>query len=91
MAKITEITYSEGKTIQEASYEPRSFHFSAKAELTENDDPQISFDSLKTEVKEAIRKEVLKWQNPQKFVREKVKENTEKTTEEKVAEGIIPF
>lgn len=72
--KISELTYGEGKTIQEQSYEPRSFHFSAKAEVNENDDIQIAFDRLQTEVKEALRKEVLKWKNPQKFVREKIKE-----------------
>lgn len=71
--KITEITYSEGKTIQEASYEPRSFHFSAKAEV-KDEDVQKAFEGLKSEVKKAIDREVMKWQNPQKFVRNELKE-----------------
>jgi glutathione peroxidase-family protein len=71
--KITEITYSEGKTIQEASYEPRSFHFSAKAEVS-GDNIQDAYDILKSQVKTAIEREILSWRNPQKFARERAKE-----------------
>lgn len=71
--KITEITYSEGKTIQEHSYEPRSFHFSIKAEVGK-EDIQKAYDEIKAEVKKALDREVMKWQNPQKFVRETLKE-----------------
>ena len=55
---INEITYSQGKTIQEASYEPRSFHFSAKAELSEKDKPQECYDKLREEVQKALDREV---------------------------------
>ena len=74
--KITEITYSEGKTIQEASYEPRSFHFSAKADVDVKsvEELQDNYDTLKNQVHSALEREVLKWKNPQKFARERSKE-----------------
>jgi hypothetical protein len=71
---INEITYSSGKTIQEESYQPRSFHFSAKAELLETDNVQECYDKLKEEVQKALDREVMKWANPQKFVRQALKD-----------------
>jgi hypothetical protein len=73
--KVVEITYSEGKTIQEDSYEPRSFHFSIKAEVSDNsaEELQDSYETIKGQVKLALNREVLKWTNPQKFIREERK------------------
>ena len=70
--KITEITYSEGKTLQESSYQPRSFHFSAKAEISEKDDIQECYEKIKEEVQTALKRELLKWQDPKKFIREEL-------------------
>jgi len=70
-----EISYSEGKTIQESSYEPRSFHFSAKMELNAGEDMQESYDALKKQVHSALEREIMKWRDPQRFVRTRLKEN----------------
>lgn len=58
MAKITEITYSESKTIQEESFSPRNFHISAKMELVDNESPTAGYDILKRLVKKELQDEI---------------------------------
>lgn len=65
--KINELTYSEGKTIQEESFQPRSFHVSAKAELAEGDDITQAYKELKKAVKESLNTEVSKYKLSKKI------------------------
>lgn len=55
--KITELTYSSGQKIQVKQYEPRDFHFSAKAEVEEGE-VETAFKELKkivdAELKNAV-------------------------------------
>lgn len=57
-----EISYSEGKTIQEVQFEPRTFHISAKVEIEskEYDDEEIhrAYLELKKSVKQELKSEV---------------------------------
>jgi hypothetical protein len=78
--KITEITRSFSKTIQEKQFEPISFFASYKAEVDENDDlKKVSaelYENAIDDVGIAIDKKLYeRWTNPQKVVREKVKED----------------
>jgi len=54
-----EISYSEGKTIQEVAYEPRTFHVSAKCEV-ESKDVEQAYRTLKTTVKAELQEEIEK-------------------------------
>lgn len=51
--RIVEITYSEGKTIQEEQFSPRNIHISAKAEVGE-EDLHKSYGELKMIVKKEL-------------------------------------
>lgn len=51
--KIVEINYSESKTLQESSYEPRQFFVSAKAEVGD-EDLHKAYTELKTLVKKEL-------------------------------------
>lgn len=62
MAKIIEIVYSEGKTIQEESYEPRNIHLSAKMEIVEGDDIKQAYKELKEVVKRELAFEQSKYE-----------------------------
>lgn len=63
MVKITEITYSLGRTIQMEAYSPVNFHASVKAEVNEKE-VKKGFKELKKIVKEQINEDI-------KAVREK--------------------
>lgn len=69
MAKITEITYSVGRTMQIKQYEPINFHASAKAEVSEGEDIDKAYSELKKVVTAQIGKEVAAWENPQMVLR----------------------
>jgi hypothetical protein len=64
--KILELSYSEGKTIQEKQFEPRSFHFSIKAEVVEGEDLKKAYKELKDVVKRELGEETSKYLISQK-------------------------
>ena len=64
--KITEITYSMGQTFQVAQYEPINVHYSAKAEVSKNENIMEAYDKLASIVNERCGAERLKWSEPQK-------------------------
>lgn len=45
--KLSELTYSCGRTIHKKQYEPINFHFSAKCELAEGEDQSVAYKELK--------------------------------------------
>ena len=53
--RIVEITYSEGKTVQEEAYSPRSFHLSAKMELGEGESPESYYEILRDMVHKELQ------------------------------------
>jgi hypothetical protein len=54
-----EISYSEGKTIQEVQFEPRTFHLSAKVEIdTDVTSIENGYTRLKQIVKKALKQEI---------------------------------
>jgi hypothetical protein len=61
MSKITEITFSEGKTIQEVQFEPRTYHISAKMEVdSTKESVDDAFITLKHIVHKQLEKELPK-------------------------------
>ena len=61
--KITEITYSIGRTVQVAPYSPLNFHASVKAEIGE-EDVLKAFGQLKEIVKQQIDNDIETAVNP---------------------------
>jgi predicted AAA+ superfamily ATPase len=81
--KITEITRSFSKTIQEKQFEPISIFASYKAEVDEKDDiKEVSAELYKNAMNdvgiEISKKSYEIWTNPQKVVRANVKEDMKK-------------
>ena len=66
MAKITEITYSRGQTIQLKAYEPVNVHYSIKAEVDEKENITRAFDQLEEIVDSEVTDRV-KWLEKDKF------------------------
>lgn len=56
--KITEITYSCGRTIQKKQFEPINFHFSAKCEIADGDKEDVAYAELKRIVNRQINEAV---------------------------------
>ena len=84
--KITEITYSIGRTIQIKQYEPINFHASAKAEVAENEDLDKSYAELKKIVTAQIGKEIAMWENPQMVLRRMQQAGADKYVKDKSEE-----
>lgn len=57
--RITEITYSLGRTIQVKNFEPVNFHASIKAEVKEKEDLNKAFDELRKIVQIQVKKDVI--------------------------------
>lgn len=81
--RITEITRSISKTIQEKDYEPVNVFASAKAEVDATDDIKTVSQALAEFVQDQVgvtlsNKDYEKWTNPQAFLRRKQKEKEEK-------------
>lgn len=75
MAKITEISVWKSRKIQIEQFEPYDFSFGAKASIDEGEDINKAYAELEKWVDGKIELETLKWKNPQKVVRQAVKEN----------------
>jgi len=71
MAKIIELTYSFGRTIQLTQFNPLNIHVSAKAEITEKDDIKKSLEELKMIVQCQVNEDIYKAQNPPKEVKQR--------------------
>lgn len=75
MAKINEITFSVGRTLQVKQYEPINIHISAKAEVQK--DAQKEMDELQSWVYTRIGAEEMKWQEPKETIKALQKNATE--------------
>lgn len=72
--RITEITYSKGQTLQLRQYEPTNIHYSAKAEVGEDDDLHMAYAELREYVdKEVEIQSALLLSDPQKLARQMAK------------------
>jgi hypothetical protein len=56
--KLTEITYSLGRTIQMEAYQPVNFHASIKADVTDKDDLDEAYNKLRLIVTQQINKDI---------------------------------
>ena len=81
--KINEITVSYGRTLQIKQFEPMTFHFSAKAELSEKDNVDEAYADLKKIVEEQLGQEIVQWENPQMVLRRMQQEGADKYVDEK--------
>jgi len=66
--KLTEITYSMGRTIQVKQYEPMNLHYSIKAEVTDKDDLRKCWAKLRAEVDKQMGADLMIWDKPQTAV-----------------------
>jgi hypothetical protein len=55
--KLTEITYSLGRTIQMEAYQPVNFHASIKADVTDKDDLDEAYNKLRL----IVTQQIIKW------------------------------